>query len=253
MTHYSNEYFDLAADRENPHPVRWTGGSRVLVRQRIHPRVALITAVILGFSAIISGVYLVQVSDSGPLVLPLLLLAISLGWSYSAPPLKLNQRGLGELTGAILITGVTPIFGYYVLAGSLAFLPFLAIIPLCLWQFAVLLVLNIPDAQGDARAGKLTLIWYLGQERAVRLFMVTLVLLYGSLPLLVLAGLPSTVALTVFLLSPIIGWQGWRMARGVWRDSSKWDSLAFWGFGVLVLLSIAEFIVFMSLWVKPTY
>jgi 1,4-dihydroxy-2-naphthoate octaprenyltransferase len=251
MTHYSNEYFDLAADRENPHPVRWTGGSRVLVRQEIQPKVALITAVILGILAIFSGVRLVQVSDSGPLTLPLLLLAIGLGWSYSAPPLKLNQRGLGELAGAVLITGITPIFGYYVLAGSFDLLPFLAVFPLCSWQFAVLLVLNIPDAQGDARAGKQTLIWYLGQDRTVRLYLFTLLLLYGSLPVLVLAGLPSAVALSIISLLPVIGWQAWRMAQGAWRDSRKWDSLAFWGFGVLVLLSIAEIIIFMSLWVQP--
>jgi len=32
MTHYSNDYFDLAADRANPTPTHWSGGSRVLPR-----------------------------------------------------------------------------------------------------------------------------------------------------------------------------------------------------------------------------
>ena len=30
MTHYSNDYFDVAADRANRTPTRWSGGSRVL-------------------------------------------------------------------------------------------------------------------------------------------------------------------------------------------------------------------------------
>ena len=30
MTHYSNDYFDLAADQANPTPTHWSGGSRVL-------------------------------------------------------------------------------------------------------------------------------------------------------------------------------------------------------------------------------
>ena len=37
MTHYSNEYFDLAADRANQTPTRWAGGSRVLIEGRLPP------------------------------------------------------------------------------------------------------------------------------------------------------------------------------------------------------------------------
>ena len=32
MTHYSNDYFDLDADRANSTPTRWSGGSRVRAR-----------------------------------------------------------------------------------------------------------------------------------------------------------------------------------------------------------------------------
>ena len=41
MTHYSNDYFDLDADRANSTPTRWSGGSRVLVSGLIAPRAAL--------------------------------------------------------------------------------------------------------------------------------------------------------------------------------------------------------------------
>jgi 1,4-dihydroxy-2-naphthoate octaprenyltransferase len=252
MTHYSNDYFDLAADRQNPHPLRWTGGSRVLVKGVIRPEVALFTALGLAAVALLAGLWLVLVIGSGSYTLPLLLLAITLGWSYSAPPLKLNQRGLGELTGAVLTTGLTPLFGYYLQAGRIDLLPFLAVFPLCCWQFAVLLTLNFPDAEGDLAAGKHTLIYYLGQPRAVRLYLIILALLYGSLPFLVLLGLPPLVAAAVLAVLPFIAWQGWRMARGAWRDPQQWDSLSFWGFGLLVILTLAELTAFLALWLHPT-
>ena len=252
MTHYSNEYFDLAADRANPHPLRWTGGSRVLVKGAIRPEVALFTAIGLATVALLAGLWLVLVVGSGRYTMPLLLLAITLGWSYSAPPLKLNQRGLGELTGAVLTTGLTPLFGYYLQAGRIELLPLLAVFPLCCWQFDVLLTLNFPDAEGDAAAGKHTLIYYLGQPRAVRLYLFVLALLYVSLPFLVLFGLPPLVAVAVLTVLPFVAWQGWRMARGAWRDPRQWDSLAFWGFALLVILACAELTAFLALWLRPT-
>src|SRR3954466_2399733 len=48
MTHYSNDYFDLAADLANPTPTHWSGGSRVLPAGWLAPRVALRIAIGLG-------------------------------------------------------------------------------------------------------------------------------------------------------------------------------------------------------------
>jgi 1,4-dihydroxy-2-naphthoate octaprenyltransferase len=252
MTHYSNEYFDLAADRENPHPLRWTGGSRILVRGDIAPRVALVTAIVLAAVALFAGLWLLLVIGSDPLAFLLLLVAIGLGWSYSAPPLKLNHRGLGELSGAILIPILTPAFGYYLQAGKFELLPLLAVIPLALWQFAVLVTLNIPDAEGDALAGKRTLVYYLGKPNVVRLYLFDLALLFALVPLLIYLGLPEIVVASTAVCLPVIAWQGWRMARGAWSDPAKWDSLAFWGFGILVLLNLAELAAFLYLWLYPT-
>src|SRR5262249_51271129 len=46
-THYSNDYFDVAADRANTTPTRWSGGSRVLVDGGLPAWVALATALAL--------------------------------------------------------------------------------------------------------------------------------------------------------------------------------------------------------------
>ncbi len=247
MTHYSNDYFDLAADAANTTPTRWSGGSRILAEGHLPSRVALITAVVMAVVSLLATLYLALVLESGPLTTPLLLLAIALGWSYSSPPFQLNMHGLGEITGAILITGLTPIAGYYLQAGALTIHPFLAVLPLACFQFAMLLVINFPDAAGDIASGKHTLLYFLGPARAVRLYVGALLLAYFSLPVLVWLGLPTLVAGALLLISPMAIWQGWRMWRGAWADAKEWDSLGFWSIGLVMGSSGAEFVAFLLL------
>lgn len=247
MTHYSNDYFDLPADRANTTPTRWSGGSRILAEGFLNPRVGLGTAILAGIIALGASFWLAFGLSTGPLTLPLLLLAITLAWGYSSPPLWLNGRGLGELTGGILITGLTPLVGFYLQAGRLALLPFLAVFPLACLQFSMLLVINYPDAEGDAAADKRTLLTFLGPERSARVHLIALILAYGTLPFLVLLGLPVAVAIALFLLSPLAIWLGWRMQHRAWADPTQWNSLGFWHIGLLMASTGAEFLAFLWL------
>jgi 1,4-dihydroxy-2-naphthoate octaprenyltransferase len=248
MTHYSNDYFDMAADAANPSPTRWSGGSRILADGHLDPRIALATALIFGLVALFSSLWLAFVVQTGSYTLPLLLFAMILAWSYSSPPLQLNMRGLGELTGALLITGLTPLTGFYLQAGRLELLPFLAIFPLCCFQFTMLLVINFPDAEGDAAAGKHTLLYFLGEQTTVRLYLMVLLTAYLALPVLVLVGLPLEAALALLVLAPLAIWQGWRMARGAWADPDKWNSLGFWSVGLLIASILAELLAFLLIY-----
>jgi 1,4-dihydroxy-2-naphthoate polyprenyltransferase len=248
MTHYSNDYFDLAADRANQTPTRWSGGSRVLVEGHVQPRAALLTALASGVVGLGASCWLAFAVRTGPLTLPLLLLALIVAWSYSSPPLSLNKRGLGEIAGGLLITGLTPLVGFYLQAGRLALLPFLAVFPLACLQVAMLIIINYPDADGDRAAGKHTLLYHLGPERAARLYLGVLALAYLPLPLLVWWGLPGVVALALLLPGPLAAWQAWRMARGEWAEPARWNSLAFWSVGLLIASASAEVMAFLLLY-----
>ncbi|MCI0394754.1 MAG: prenyltransferase [Chloroflexi bacterium] len=247
MTHYSNDYFDLAADQANQTPTRWSGGSRVLADGRLAPRVALVAAVVLGSVALAASLWLALAIRPGGLALPLLLLALFLAWSYSAPPLQLNARGLGEITGAFLIPGLTVLAGFYLQAGRLEWLPFLAIFPLSCLQLAMLLAINFPDAAGDAAAAKKTLVIRWGPGRTIRLYLAALAAPYVTLPLSVVLGLPGTVALAVLACFPLALWQGRRMARGAWARPAQWNSLGFWSIGLLMCTAVAECLAFLWL------
>lgn len=244
MTHYSNDYFDLEADRANRTPTRWSGGSRVLPDGLLRPSVALGAALVLAAMAVAGIVVLVVEHDPGPLAAPLLLLALALAWSYSAPPLRLHSTGVGELVVALLVPGVTTLVGFYLQMGRLALLPLLAIVPLCCFQFVMLTIINFPDAAGDAAAGKRTLVVRLGGARAARLGVGALALAYGSLPVLVWLGLPLAVAGGVGLSAPVGMWQLIRLGRGEWAVPGAWESLAFWGVGLLVGTAALELVAF---------
>lgn len=248
MTHYGNEYYDLPADRRNPSPTRWSGGSRVLVRGQVAPAVALSVTLFFGVVGLAAGVGLVTWFGAGTPALVLIALAAVLALGYSAPPLRLHSRGLGELTVALIVTLLTPVLGFYLQAGRLALSPFLAVAPLFPLQFAMMLVLELPDATGDALVGKHTLVVHLGLDGAVRAHNAALAVSYGSLPFLVWAGLPPLAAGAVLLGAPVAAWQAVRLARGSWTDPSTWDSASFWAIGLLVGPALAELAAFLWLY-----
>src|SRR5688572_19245597 len=130
MTHYANDYFDLDADRANLTPTNWSGGSRVLVEDRLHPRTALIMSLLLAGIAFIAILILSFFIRPGAGTFCLLAAAGLIAWFYSAPPLRLHSRGLGELATVIAVPLLTPLTGYYLQTGDIALLPVLAVLPL---------------------------------------------------------------------------------------------------------------------------
>jgi 1,4-dihydroxy-2-naphthoate octaprenyltransferase len=244
MTHYCNDYFDLAADVANPTPTHWSGGSRVLSEGWLAPRAALWIAVGLGALAVILALVLALAVRPGLRTFLLIGAALLLAWSYSAPPLRLHSRGLGELTTATLVTGMTPLVGFYLQMGRLG-PELLGVIPLCCMQFAMLLVFEFPDATGDALAGKRTLVVRLGGARAARLHGIALLAAYMVLPVLVRLGLPATVAASVALTAPVAAWQAWRVLKGAWARPARWNSLGFWAIALLIGTTGAELQAFL--------
>jgi len=240
MTHYSNDYFDLAADRANRTPTRWSGGSRVLADGTLPPVVALVAALALVAVGLGAAAHFATghhfPSSSAPLVLVMVLCA----WEYSAPPLRLCARGLGELTTAVVVTLLVPWLGFVLQAGAGQRLLPLAVIPCCAFQFVMLLAIEFPDAAGDAAAGKRTLVVRLGGAWAARLYVAVVCATYLSLPLWVHFGLPPRIAISVSTTAPVAAWQVTRVAGGAWREPDRWESLGFWSVALLIVCALAE-------------
>jgi 1,4-dihydroxy-2-naphthoate polyprenyltransferase len=240
MTHYANDYFDLAADRANRTPTAFSGGSRVLVGQALSPGVALGAARVLALVA--AGAAFALGRRVGVEVLFMAIVTIGLAWSYSAPPLRLCARGLGELTTALVVTLLVPLLGYFLQARRLAAPIFLAAALPCALQFAMLLAIEFPDAAGDAATGKRTLVVKLGASSSARLYALVTIAAFGALPFFVRGGLPGRVAAAPAFLAPVAIWQALRVARGAYGEPARWESVAFWSVALLIASSSLELV-----------
>jgi 1,4-dihydroxy-2-naphthoate octaprenyltransferase len=246
MTHYANEYFDLPGDGLNSAPTYWSGGSQILVRELIAPATALRMARLLAIVALLTIAVLALAVRPGLLTAALFGVSLVLSWGYSALPLRLHSRGLGELTVALLVTFLTPVIGFYLQAGRLAWLPVLVALPLACLQFGSMLGVALPDMESDALVGKRTLVVRLGRHGATRLYIGSLLAAYALLPLLVWAGLPLPVATAFCLASPLAAWLGWRLWRGDYELPRLSSGLVFAGIALLMAsaaLDLAALIV----------
>jgi 1,4-dihydroxy-2-naphthoate octaprenyltransferase len=174
------------------------------------------------------------------MVAPHVLLMLVLAWFYSAPPLRLCARGLGELTTAVVVTMLVPLLGFALQAGRLvSWLP-LAVIPACVFQFTMLLSIEWPDAAGDAATGKRTLVVRLGGAWTARLYVLLISAAYLTLPLWVSYGLPPRIAIAASTTAPLAAWQVIRVAGGAWAERDRWESVAFWSVALLVSTALAQ-------------
>jgi len=135
-----------------------------------------------------------------------------------------------------------PFFGYYLQVGALGWPIAAAVVLPCALQFAMLLAIELPDAAGDAIAGKRTLVVRLGAPLGARLYAALSVAGFCALPLMAGWALPVRVAIGPLVLAPIAIWQARRVLRGAYRDPARWDSVAFWSVGLTIGASAAELI-----------
>lgn len=247
MVHYCNDYFDFEADQNNLTPTAWSGGSRVLQSGTISPKVAFITAVILALIAIVVIALLAITAHSAPLAIIIGLLAIALSWAYSAPPLRLHSRGVGELSSALTVAALTPLFGFVLQTGKITALPILALLPLGCLQFTMLLSVHNPDVEGDTTVGKRTLIVRLGRDSAARVYAIVLISAYLLLVPLTLIGLPALVTVGLTLTSPLALWLVWRIKCGDWINPAVWGRFAFFSIALLIGSTLLEFAAFIWL------
>ncbi len=117
---------------------------------------------------------------TSPAVLALGAVGLFLAWAYSAPPLQLMSRGLGELTVAavwmLVVVGADA-----VQRGSLFIVPVFTALSFGLLAANILLINGVPDAQADASVGKITLVVRAGPRGAAILYILLALLAHGWL------------------------------------------------------------------------
>jgi len=152
-THFSNDYFDVEVDKQIGQR-KFFSGSNILVN---HPELRSLSksiSILLLSSSIILAAVAVVFQGASIEILIIALGANFLGWFYSAPPLRLISRGLGEIVVALIVGLVVPGAGYLSVRGQ--FDPLLAyfVVPFVMYGLTLSLSLEAPDIEGDTKGGK---------------------------------------------------------------------------------------------------
>ena len=183
-----NDYQDArngADDANQSGLFPFTGGARLIQDGVVSAAQTLRLAQGLFVASVLGGACLFALQ--GEIVLWLGIAGLGLGWAYSAPPLALMQRGIGEVAVALAWAGV--VWGEEALFTREFATP--------LWPIAlgygalianILLINGLPDAAADARVGKRTLAVRLGPRGVTGLYALLLVAAQGGLAVTVAQG-----------------------------------------------------------------
>lgn len=183
-----NDYYDGksgcdAANTDRVFP--FTGGSRFIQNGVLSLRATGRFGYGLLAMVIPAGLWLT--AHSAPGLIWIGLAGLAVGWAYSAPPMQLQSRGLGEIgitAGWLLVV----VGSDFVQRRAFDFAPVAAGLGFALLVANVLYINQFPDVRADAIAGKRTLVVRLGVARARWGYAVIGALCYAWVLAMVLTG-----------------------------------------------------------------
>lgn len=158
------------------------------------------TAAILGYLLSRGGFFK---ADSAFILLTLTLLALA----NAVPPIRLEGRGLGELSTSIQISGLTPGLAFLLQFGSINRLLLIFTFPLLLLSICYFLATNFPAYTNDLKYERKSLLTSLTWQRAIPLhngLIITSYLFFAATPFL---GVPFGLVWPALLTLPIAVFQ----------------------------------------------
>jgi 1,4-dihydroxy-2-naphthoate octaprenyltransferase len=165
MTYYLGEWNDLEGDRINQNFNRFSGGSRVLVKEILPARISLLLGYgcLAGAILIVFYIYLQYRTDLGTLLLGGL--GIVFGFFYSSKPIRWSYHGLGEILIGFCYGWLPIATGFFLFTGFFSPQILLLSIPVGFSIFNVILINEFPDEEADRAIGKRNLVVRFGKER----------------------------------------------------------------------------------------
>lgn len=182
----ANDYFDFKSgcDVITRELTPFNGGSRVLPEKMLTPQSVYTASMIFFVAGGMIGFYLAF--RVGWIILLLGIIGLLSGYLYSAPPLYLVSRGVGEFLVGINFGPLVVLGTYYVQVQRFALEPLVASLPVGFLIVAVLYINQFPDYDVDREVGKANLVVRLGKEKAVKGYVAIIAATYISIFLVAL-------------------------------------------------------------------
>ena len=161
---YINDYYDYESDKHNIQ-FGFSGGSGVLQK---YPELKEFTRII-AFIFILISIILTIILAVFTFIPLWSIVFVGIGaffaWFYSAPPIRLSYKGVGELPH--FIAGLmNTAWGYLLIAGTIDFILVIFAIPLSLHLLNVILIFEIPDREADIHGEKKNIIVTYGRKNS---------------------------------------------------------------------------------------
>jgi len=172
----TNDYFDHISGNDwvNKNPTPFSGGRRYIQQGILSPSATLLAALVCLAAGSAIGVVIVLLTRS-VFILSLGIIGLLGGFFYTARPIQLGYRCIGELVIAILF-GLLPVYGsYYLQTQGLSAVVLLPALIVSILIFLVILVNEFPDVSADAAVNKRTLVVCLGVPACVWIYRIVLV------------------------------------------------------------------------------
>ncbi len=219
-TNLTNDYFDheSRADDINKEFTAFSGGSRVIQEGLISPQKIRIAALIFFALATVIGLYLVYARGWPILVIGIL--GVATGYFYTAAPLKLGYRGLGELITGINCGPLVVLGAYYIQARTLSLEALLVSMPVGFLIAAILYINQFPDYLTDKAAKKNNLVVIIGPEKAIKGFYLLLIAPYLVVVLGSALKIIHPMSL-ICLLSLPVAWKTAKIAQANYNRGKK--------------------------------
>ena len=175
------------ADEANVNPTMFSGGSRMIQYGLVSLDAMKKTAWACYAVGIGIGFYLT--ATRGIELLWIGMAGVFLSISYTAPPLKLVHRGLGEIAVALGFGPIMVLGTYFVVTKELSWEAFYASLPVALFIMLVLYVNQVPDRPADEKAGKRTIVVRLGKGAIVAGYVASVAVAFGLIAVGAITGI----------------------------------------------------------------
>jgi len=167
-----NDYFDSRsmADWQDRRFFGFFGGSK-LIQEGIFTENFYLKASLLSAAVSFIALLILAFILNNFLVLIVFCVVIVLSWQYTAKPLSLSYKGLGELFIFLFFGPVTVMGGYFIQTGIFPdLMSFFLGLPFGFFTLAILLSNEIADCPDDKRVGKRTWPVLLGAGKSHKLY-----------------------------------------------------------------------------------
>jgi 1,4-dihydroxy-2-naphthoate octaprenyltransferase len=215
-----NDYYDAkGSDAINFQVTPFSGGSRAIQDEGLSLNAVKIMIASFLFIALCTAIWMVKAGR--PLVIPIGILGLFIGWAYSTPPLQLMSKGWGEVLIFFAFGPLVSLGAYYAITGHMTVNSFIIGIPQAFLITGVLWINEFPDYEADKSVGKNNLVVRIGPEMARYLYCFIMAMSFMSV--IFIAGFfnMSKLILLAFIAFPL----AFKAMKIAWKEYMSYEKL----------------------------